>query len=230
MIKLKRMIYEVSLYEGLDITHSKNTSVRMLRDWGRHEKDDSKITVFSDDSDDNDRIYIFIRLSNKDEFDNLLRFINNLGWFISSYNLNGISNKYNYDNVIDLIEAKQNIVLILEAKYDIEVNVKPTDKLYHASPTKNESKILKLGLVPKSKEKSTTHPDRIYLTFDVNDAISIAKKKDFNKGEKMTIFFIDNAKLNQQRKIRFFKDPNFYAGVYIYENIPPEFIFVKNRI
>ena len=233
MIYLKRIIQEIKLYEGLDITHSQATTINMLKTWGRHERNDSKIGIYPMKEDKN-KIFLSIKSSSKSEYDNLLTLINNLGWFPSLYYIHNQHKAYNYEEVIKSIELNYFIDVILEAKFDIQVDEDDMDSvndLYHASFTKNEKKILKIGLAPRSKEKLMSHPARVYLAFDFKDAEYLAKQPKFRGEEKeMTIFRIDMEGLNKRRLIRFFRDPNFEGGIYTYENIPPQFISVEKRI
>ena len=227
MIYLKRIIEESSLYEGLDITHPRGTAIHMIQTW-------CNCKVFADSN--TNKIIIYISYYTKKEYDNLLRLINNLGWFVSMYSNNYIEyKKYNYNDVIKLIENKNVVSIILESKFDIQLDdskISAIDKLYHISPSNREEKILKIGLSPKSKEKLVKHPERIYLLLNIKDAEFLANDTKFNKNnEPMTVFLIDNKELSLRRKIRFFEDPNFgNRGIYTYENIPPQFISVIKRI
>ena len=41
--------------------------------------------------------------------------------------------------------------------------------LYQITPTVNVDKILKIGLVPKSRSKASYHPDRVFLSKSLED-------------------------------------------------------------
>ncbi len=231
MIYLKRIIQEIKLYEGLDMTHSRATTIGMLKTWGKYRDRKSEIIPYVEGED---KVIISIKNSSKDEFDNIIRLINNMGWFPSVYYLENQPKKYDYNTFIKLIESNYELLLEIKAKFDIQVDsdtIDSIDELYHISPTVNEDKILKIGLAPKNKEKIATHPSRIYFAFDYKDAEFLAKDRNFNQGKKhMTIFKVDMIELNKRRLIRFFKDPDFEGGIYTYENIPPQFISVEKRI
>jgi len=68
---------------------------------------------------------------------------------------------YQLDNLFDIINSA-------ESKFDEIVEDIP-NKLYHLSINEYKDKIIKYGLYPKSKNKLTSHLDRIYLCDNIND-------------------------------------------------------------
>ena len=106
---------------------------------------------------------IYIENQPPQKLEKYIPIITNLGYFISKLTINGQEwiKEYNSDT--------KPIALILEAKYDYEVDIPET--LYHASPIKFKDKIIKFGLTPKTGNKLSNHPERIYLTDDLNKAI-----------------------------------------------------------
>lgn len=70
-------------------------------------------------------------------------------------------NKYNEAFLIDKYKTLKQVEIIYESKYDIEIFI--PKKLYHLSIQQYKDKILKQGLIPKSKNKKIVHLDRIYL-------------------------------------------------------------------
>lgn len=147
------------------------------------------------------------------------------GWFPSKmilYNLKGMETIriYDEDYLIENIKKIKEFTIIYESKYDIEIN-SPV-KLYHLSIKQYESKVLKMGLIPKSKSKLSKHLDRIYLCNDINHCYSLIPKMKANymfKSKRINsdwiIYEIDNSDLN----ITLYKDPNYEFGYYTINNI-----------
>lgn len=106
---------------------------------------------------------IYIENQPPQKLEKYLPIITNLGYFISKLTINGQEWIKEYDN-----DTKP-IAFILEAKYDYEVEI--PENLYHASPIRFKDKIVKFGLTPKTGNKISNHPERIYLTDDLNKAI-----------------------------------------------------------
>lgn len=98
------------------------------------------------------------------ELKNYLPLFNNLGYFISTFTLNGT------EWVKDFDDNTKPLALYLEPKYDIKIDIIPKT-LYHASPIKFKDKISKIGFIPKTGNKLSNHPDRIYLTDNLSTAI-----------------------------------------------------------
>lgn len=137
------------------------------------------------------------------ELGNYLPLINNLGYFISLLTLDGKEWIKDYDKVT------KPLAILLEAKYDIKIINKPTI-LYHVSLKKNEDRILKYGLYPKSFSKLSNHPDRIYLT----DSLQVAKLFGKNLGKEFIICEISGVDIN------LYEDINLKTyGYYTLDNI-----------
>lgn len=179
-------------------------------------------------------------------FDNINTFvINRGGWFPSQMNITNIhkmrkSNKYDVRDLY-LNHSQYDIVeIIYECKFDSIVENIP-NKLYHLSISEYTNKILKYGLVPKSKDKLTTHLDRIYLCESLDDCRDLIssmslyydEEKSFNKYNKNkrkfdrktipVIFEIDNS---DQFIEKLYNDPNYDKGFYTLSNIPNDKISI----
>ncbi len=107
----------------------------------------------------------------------------------------------------------------IEAKYDISIP-KINDKgyriipdfIYHITDKKYLSKILKMGLIPKSENKQSSHPERIYFTLDLEYARLL--------GPKLTkSWVILKVNIIKYENLEFFQDPK---GIYSYDNFNPE--------
>lgn len=140
-----------------------------------------------------------------------LPIINNLGYFVSRKCINKVW--YNYiDPIIGNISS-----IIIEPKFDLLSETPPI--LYHVTLSKNNKSISTIGLIPKSNNKKTTHPERIYFTKDFNVSIKLSKilYKDIPSSD-ISIWEINTNGLD----IKLYEDINFKKyGFYILSNIPP---------
>ena len=158
-----------------------------------------------------------------DKIGKYLPLFTNLGYFISKLTING------EDWEINFKETDKPLAVYLEAKYDHEVDI--PNILYHASPLKFKSKILKHGLSPRSGNKLSKHPDRIYLTNSENSAISFGnylKNEEDNKWyEKGYCIY----KVNGEALSKLYSDINFReGGFYTMNNIDPENLKLIKKI
>ena len=221
-IKLNHLIKKEIVYEGLIHTQSIDATVEMLKNWSGSGE---KFTTIRK----NKKIQLdFKENLDKMEFNNLLRMVNNMGWFISACLVFRPAldwKKFNYDDFIKNDMSHRLLSFQLEAKYDTELNTYDYNELYHVSPTINKNKILKIGLIPRAKEKKISHPERIYLAEnDDIDNISFQFHK-LNPNIKLSIFKVNFKELCKQNpSLRLFDDPNFIGGMYTLSNIPPKFI------
>jgi hypothetical protein len=161
-------------------------------------------------------------------------FIDRNGWFPSKYkliNLSGSKNTLQYDEeyLINNKNHLKTVNIIYEPKYDIEVNI--PEKLYHLSIQNHNLKIIKNGLIPKSKNKISKHLDRIYVCRDYEDCYKLIPRMKINyinskiPNTKWIIYDIDTHNLN----IKLYKDPNYSNGYYIIDNIPPDNIKIFDK-
>jgi len=168
-------------------------------------------------------------------FDNIKKYLpifNNLGYFISKYTMGGEDWEIWKND-----ETIKPIALFLEAKFDTIISPVPK-VLYHATLDVFANKILKSGLSPKSKSKVSYHPERIYLTnnlqiahlFGQNTLDDYSKLMDdkIKKNDKIiseinnyNILKIDTTNLN----LKLYRDVNLVDyGYYILSYIPSSFI------
>jgi hypothetical protein len=154
---LKRSKFgRLTIVEGLISTHPPDKSVGILK----RRFPELYIEMESDGE-------IYIENQPPQELSKYLPIITNLGYFISKYTINGEEwlNKPK--------ENEKPVAFYIEAKYDYEADIPKI--LYHASPIRLKHKILKYGLSPRSGSKLSEHPDRIYLTDDINKAIEFGE-------------------------------------------------------
>lgn len=141
---------------------------------------------------------------------------NNLGYFVSKYTTD---NDFWDHKIVN--EKDKPLALYLEPKFDAEI-VNIPKVLYHATYYKKKNKILKGGLFPKSNNKKSMHPDRIYITDDIDVAKHFGAFlfKDSTYKDPYIIFKIDTTKVDN---MIMFRDVNLEAnGFYTVTNIKPE--------
>ena len=170
---LKRCKYDkLAIKEGLIFSYPIDKTISIIK------KKFPKFDIMLGDDGD-----IFIECQPPDKLSEYLPLITNLGYFISNVTLDGKNWCSDFDN-----EAKP-IAFFIEPKYDLEVT-NNFDKLYHVSPLKFKNKIQRIGLVPKSMNKISKHPDRIYLMNDITRANEFGSYL-LLKGEPYCIWEID---------------------------------------
>lgn len=204
---IKELYSKQTLTEGLIMTHDIKKVSNILKRYTYN-----KFDVFVD----YDNWIISLEPTTEDkEISGIIKFLNNMGYFVSSFIKN---NKYlgsNYTTDYDTV--------IFEAKYDKEFKTNGI-VLYHVTERVNVPKILKIGFVPKSKNKLITHPERIYFAKTPNAAIEIYEIfKDGNYLKDPVVLKIDTNGLDN----KFMLDRQFEGGIYTTDNIPPQNIITK---
>jgi hypothetical protein len=164
---------------------------------------------------------------------NLIKNINNLGYYISNYGpRTTVENRYNPSVFRDFINNHQpeEVYLRIQPKYGEEVTIEVPEILYHVTDSRYISNIKKIVLTPKTKSKLAYHPERVYLARTKSAAVIIADRmEELNGNYKPIILKIDRNKLPKQTI--FFNDTDFNKkGVYILGNIPPSAIINLNEI
>jgi hypothetical protein len=105
--------------------------------------------------------------------------------------------------------------------------------LYHGTPSIYKDKILKMGLVPKTKDKIEVHPDRIYFSVDLDGVYDLLKNKKFitNKNtnkpyDSFSIFEFDLKEYKDHAlKVEFCVDNTFKSkGIFTLNNISPKYL------
>ena len=227
MIKLNHLIKEHLLYEGLIYSVSIEKFQEMIDRWFNF----NNIIVITTSKDNKIKLDLRENIS-PETFKLLFKFINNMGWFISAYLIisdNGLKwKKFNVDNIKEKI-----ISLQVEAKFDLEVTETTSDILYHISPSINDKKIEKIGLVPKTLNKISYHPERIYFgeTEDDVEVLLSAFIKTNKDIKQYSIYEIQISKsIKNNKQLRLFKDPNSIRGIYTLSNILPQHIKLVRTI
>lgn len=201
-IKKRTKFNHLTIVEGLIHTHHIKKSSDILK----RRFPELKIEIENDGE-------IFIQNMNG-KLSKYLPIITNLGYFISKITTNG------QDWEIDYNDDSIPIALYLEPKYDYLVDI-PTI-LYHTSPLKFKDKISKYGLSPRSGNKISKHPERIYLTDDINNAILFG---EYLKTEEKNQWYINGYcvySIDGSYLTKLYSDINFReGGYYTMNNISP---------
>lgn len=148
------------------------------------------------------------------------------------YNSNYILKYKRYPTIIELTNFKNDdyLEINLIKRFDTSDDSPIPDKLYHITEKQNLSKILKNGLIPKSKKKIENHPDRIYILNNIDGAYNFLNLLNNMYPEKnFSIIEIDIKLINQ---IKLYFDPTYFKteklykrskfkAYYTYDNIPP---------
>jgi hypothetical protein len=183
-----------------------------------------ELELFNVDKLSNDTIKWIIELCQ-----NKMGYFTSYIWIENNFGLNSfkfdekyLSNKYKY------------LKIRFEAKYEdglYKNNLDVPEFAYHLSIQSKKDKILNNGLYPKSYNRKTKHPDRIYLFYSLDNLDEILKslKQNDIMNNKQHDYVLFKVKLNSDIIIH--TDPNYDKGFFIYDNIPPEDIeVVKENI
>ena len=95
------------------------------------------------------------------------------------------------------------------------------DTLYHVCRTIDKEKILKSGLIPKSKSKISFHPDRIYLSSNEENCFDLIEQFKLIDNIDYSIIEIDSSEL-KHLKLKY--DPNYIDAYYTNQNISHNYL------
>lgn len=239
----------IELNEGLILTHDMYDSINIINRF-LSKKDTSILNI--------DIVYTKINIAiitdhiNITDFYELITLITNLGYFIADIALfknlkfddkNKLIFKWNefidYEKYLNSYKVFE---LCLEPKFDNKIDI--IDGIfYHVTEKRYVDKILKNGLIPKSKNSKTSHPERIYLSSDIQYSLEyIQTKKSYyrtsNGSAKIGKHIVQNLKEVEfvileidltGYKIVCYNDPNYIdKGIYTYDNISPKRIKIAN--
>ena len=210
---LKRTKFgRLAIVEGLIRTHPIEKSANILK------RRFPELNIEVEDGE------IYIENQPLQKLEKYIPIITNLGYFISKLTING------QEWIKDFNNDTKPIAFVLESKYDYEVEI--PESLYHASPIRFKDKIIKFGLTPKTGNKLSNHPERIYLTDDLNNAIDFGNylRKEENSEWYKNGYCIYSIKGTGISKL--YSDINFRkGGFYTLNNIKSENIkFIEEFI
>jgi hypothetical protein len=196
---LKRTKFgRLAIVEGLIHTHPIDKSVNILK-----RRFPELIIEVENDGE------IYIENQPPQKLEKYIPIITNLGYFISLITFDGNSWIKEYDS------ESCPVAFYLEPKYDLKVIVPET--LYHTSPIKFKDKISKIGFIPKTGNKKSNHPDRIYLTDNLKTAVSFGENIKNETKDGYCIYKVDGKYINN-----LYSDINLRnGGFYTLQNIKP---------
>ena len=216
ILETYREEFDLNLKEGLIKTTPVGHTMSIL-------KNQLKGCVVTKPEKDKNKFDIKIIKPSDVSIKEVLTFTNNLGWFSSWFNYIDnrgvtISNKWE-ERIFKVINYLKEITITFEAKYDFSVDKVP-ELLYHITPAKNWNKIHNIGLVAKSRSKSSTHPDRVYLSKTKEDAKILGQSfYDKTKEAKWVVLEIITGLTGGY--LTLYQDPNYQGkGFYTLNNIP----------
>lgn len=187
----------------------------------------------------NDTLKVEITYNNHKHIGQIVKDLENLlGWYLVGVtgdldepfyaDVEEIKNdiQYNADELAKEYGEEMDDMLILNflPKYGHQVDV--PDFVYHVTSGKKLEKILKQGLVCKSKSKKSYHPERIYLGTEINTLKYLYRDIDFDVSDPV-VLKIDLRGIKE--KMKFYEDPHFETGIYTTDNIPPNRIISYER-
>lgn len=202
--------YELNLQEGLIKTTNIGKTLNIL------EKKYSSKFIFTKSKNS-----FYIKTFHTDiiNLNNIIKDANNLGWFPSFMETEDYTGKWN-----EKYFKKGEIKLRFEAKFDEEIVEKIPEILYHITPTQNVDKILKIGLVPKSRSKASFHPERVYLGNSIKGIEKLGEMFYQKTGIKNWTILKIKTDMVPGDYLKLYTDPNYKQGYYILNNIPPQAI------
>jgi hypothetical protein len=170
--------------------------------------------------------------------DLFISIVNNYGYYPSSFILylkNGMWNRFKYDlnllkSKINEFDNKDHISIRFESKYNdglYKSDLDVPDYLYHITKDINISNIIKNGLIPKSKNRLSTHPDRIHFCYEIDDCYNLIKRfklSDKLNGDDFNYTIVKVNCVDIKDKIILHTDPNFLEGCFTYDNIDAKFL------
>ena len=211
LLEVYKEEYELNLQEGLIKTNNIGKTLNIL------EKKYSSKFIFTKSKNS---FYIKTFSTNINTLLNgIIKDADTLGWFPSFME----TEKYtgNWDKKYF---KEGEIKLRFEAKFDEEVVENIPSILYHITPTQNANKILSIGLVPKSRSKASYHPDRVYLSKDLEDIENLGEMFYQKTGIKNWTILKIETDIIPGDYLKLYTDPNYKQGYYTLNNIPPQAI------
>jgi hypothetical protein len=167
-------------------------------------------------------IFVFTDKNTPEITNDLLHLIETIGYFVSIVNLSMDKPGHLEDKskIRETLLSQQKISIAIEPYYDTKVDF-DGEYLYHTTDKKNLDKILRLGLVPKSKNTRSFYPERIYLSPNREWMDSIRGQLNLDKKGDYVDLEIQNF-----NGLSLYRDVRFKGGFYTYDNIHPKYIKV----
>lgn len=165
---------------------------------------------------------------NKHLYNDFISLLNVCGYIISYFYYDEENNTHNRTiDENDVFHYNYDILNInLIKKFDAE-EIEIPIILYHLTEKINLNKILKIGLVPKTKNKIENHPERIYLLSNLREVLSLKKVFDDLYEKNYIILEID---IRLLKKIKLYKDPTYFNNLEDYEDINNQALYTYDNI
>lgn len=163
-------------------------------------------------------VSIFTDFNNKELSLELISLINSMGYFISVVNLKAGEKLKDKNDIEKTLTNSDRISIMIEPNYDDKIDFNG-EYLYHTTDSKNLDKILKYGLIPKSKNTRSFYPERIYLSPNEDWMSSIRQELVGDKGGEYV-----NLRIKNFKGLSLYKDVRFKGGFFTYDNISPKYI------
>lgn len=229
MKSLKKLIEEIVgkvLDENNFLTHQIEKSISRLNSLFK----DNLVARLNETNEN--VIDVYVKKYDENVLEKLLQIIKNLGYIVSIFSIKGFQSKFNeisfFKKIKELKELSP-VYLKLEKTRDSneDIDITIPSILYHITHERHLAKIKKIGLVPKSESKKSTHPARIYLVENEESAIKLAEEfsnSEYKFEHNYVLLEINTNKTSEFKRDKNFKlhnDPNFTGGYFTLDNIPP---------
>jgi hypothetical protein len=163
-------------------------------------------------------VSIFTDFNNKELSLELISLLNSMGYFISVVYLEPSEKLKDKNDIEKTLTNSDRISIMIEPNYDDKIDFNG-EYLYHTTDSKNLDKILKYGLIPKSKNTRSFYPERIYLSPNEDWMSSIRQELVGDKGGEYI-----NLRIKNFKGLSLYKDVRFKGGFFTYDNISPKYI------
>jgi hypothetical protein len=163
-------------------------------------------------------VSIFTDFNNKELSLELISLLNSMGYFISVVYLEPSGKLKDKNDIEKTLTNSDRISIMIEPNYDDKIDFNG-EYLYHTTDSKNLDKILKYGLIPKSKNTRSFYPERIYLSPNEDWMSSIRQELVGDKGGEYI-----NLRIKNFKGLSLYKDVRFKGGFFTYDNISPKYI------
>ena len=218
-IKRERLLEYLGINEGLICTYNLEKVINILRRKYGISNDNLTVEEYNKDGMVGRILTIKVPLNLG---------ANNIGDIKHFLNVCGYSNIDKDNNVAN----DAYMVLTYEEKFPKEITNKimhTIGNLYHSTPTINVPKIMKNGIIPKSKNLMFNYPDRVYF---FHGAILSDEQKITIANVQLSQFIESHGNVNDfsllviypsklPDNIKLYTDAVSNGGVFTYDNIPP---------
>ena len=178
-------------------------------------------------------IYIFTDYNTPKLSRELLKIIDSCGYFIATISKDisedSTDEEWLNRNIKDKSKIEETLLnnkkisISIEPNFDTKVNF-DGKYLYHTTNKKNLDKIMKNGLIPKTKNTRSFYPERVYLAPDEKYLKTMKYQLENDKPDE----YVD-LKIKNYKELSLYKDVRFKGGFYTYDTIAPKHIEIINK-